>query len=35
MEYEWDEAKRRSNWDKHRVDFSAMEGFEWDSAVIN
>ncbi len=34
MEYEWDEAKRRSNLEKHGVDFSAIEAFEWGSAVI-
>ena len=35
MEYEWDEAKRRDNLVKHRsVDFSDMEAFEWETAVI-
>ena len=34
MEYEWDETKRRSNFDKHEVDFRAMEEFEWDTALI-
>ncbi len=34
MEDEWDEAKRRSNLEKHGVDFSAIEAFEWGSAVI-
>lgn len=33
-EYEWDSAKRRANRAKHRVDFTAMEAFEWDTAVI-
>ena len=32
--YEWDEAKRQSNITKHRVDFAAMEAFEWDTADI-
>ena len=33
MPYEWDEAKRRSNLSKHRVDFEAIHRFEWESAV--
>ena len=32
--YEWDEKKRRSNIAKHRVDFTAMAAFEWDTARI-
>lgn len=32
--YEWDEGKRDANRRKHRVDFSRVEGFDWDSAVI-
>ena len=31
--YEWDEAKRRSNLEKHRVDFRAIYNFEWDTAT--
>ena len=31
--YEWDEAKRRSNLDKHRVDFEAIYRFDWNTAV--
>ncbi|HEY1931819.1 MAG TPA: BrnT family toxin [Acetobacteraceae bacterium] len=34
MEYEWDEAKRRSNLAKHGVDFAQNLEFEWSSAVI-
>ncbi len=34
MEYEWDEAKRLANRAKHRIDFEAVEDFEWDSAHI-
>ena len=34
MEYEWDGPKRRANLEKHRVDFSAIYGFDWDTAVI-
>lgn len=33
-EYEWDEAKRRSNIRKHGVDFTMIEHFEWDSATL-
>ena len=33
LEYEWDEAKRRTNIAKHGVDFTAMESFRWDTAV--
>ncbi len=33
--YEWDEAKRQSNLAKHRVDFTAMADFEWDTAVTS
>lgn len=36
VEYEWDEAKRQDNLTKHRgVDFADMEGFEWETAVID
>ena len=31
--YEWDETKRRSNRSKHRLDFTAIEAFDWDTAV--
>ena len=34
MDYEWDGTKRRANLEKHRVDFSAIYGFDWDTAVI-
>ena len=33
MEYEWDEAKRRSNLAKHGVDFADAQAFAWHSAV--
>ena len=33
MAYEWDEAKRIANLEKHRIDFREMEGFDWDSAT--
>ena len=32
--YEWDETKRRANRAKHRLDFAAIEIFDWDTAVI-
>ena len=32
--YEWDEVKRRSNRTKHGVDFTEMEAFEWDTAIV-
>ena len=31
-EYEWDEAKRLSNIAKHRIDFTAVNQFEWETA---
>ena len=31
---EWDEAKRRSNLEKHDVDFSSLEHFDWSSALL-
>ena len=34
MDLEWDEAKRRGNLAKHRIDFTAIEDFEWETAVI-
>ena len=30
--YEWDEAKRRANRAKHRLDFTAIEAFDWGTA---
>lgn len=33
--YEWDEAKRRENLEKHAIDFAEIGGFEWDDAVYN
>ena len=30
--YEWDEAKRRANRAKHRLDFTAIEVFDWATA---
>ena len=32
--YEWDEAKRRENWEKHGVDFESVQFFGWGTAVI-
>ena len=33
MRYGWDEAKRRENLEKHGVDFIAVHGFEWETAM--
>lgn len=35
MTYEWDEAKSRANLAKHRVDFTEIEFFDWDTAVYS
>ena len=32
MEYEWDESKRLSNLEKHKIDFREMDRFRWDTA---
>ena len=34
MQYEWDSLKRQTNREKHHVDFTEIESFEWDSAVV-
>ena len=34
MNYEWDDKKCNSNLKNHKVDFSAVEGFDWQSALI-
>lgn len=34
MQYEWDEAKRQSNAQKHGIDFAAVETFDWESALV-
>lgn len=34
MPYEWDNAKRSINVTKHGVDFSEIEHFDWDSALV-
>ena len=34
-DYEWDERKRQENEDKHKIDFTAIYEFEWDTAVYN
>jgi hypothetical protein len=33
VDFEWDEAKRRSNLRKHGVDFARVAAFEWATAV--
>ncbi len=35
VRYEWEEAKRKSNIARHGVDFTVMEAFRWDTAIIN
>jgi uncharacterized DUF497 family protein len=32
--YEWNETKRQRNLAKHSVDFSAIESFVWEEAVV-
>ena len=34
MQYEWDEAKRQSNAQKHGIDFATVEAFDWESALV-
>ncbi len=34
MNYEWDDKKCNSNLKKHKVDFSAVGSFDWQSALI-
>jgi uncharacterized DUF497 family protein len=33
--YEWDEAKRIENLEKHGIDFTAAYGFDWSLAIVN
>ena len=33
-DYEWDEGKRKSNLNKHGVDFAAIETFDWETALV-
>ena len=32
MSFEWDEAKRQKNMEKHGIDFTQVETFEWETA---
>ena len=34
MEFEWDEAKRRRNLEKHGVDFAYALEFAWEDALV-
>ena len=34
MSYEWHEVKRRANLATHKIDFKAVEDFEWDTARV-
>ena len=33
-EYEWDDGKRQENWEKHRIDFTAVYDVEWDTRRV-
>jgi uncharacterized DUF497 family protein len=32
--YTWNEAKRELNVERHNIDFSAADDFDWDSAIV-
>ena len=32
--YDWDEAKRAANLEKHRIDFAAAHDFDWNNVTI-
>ena len=34
MKYEWDDVKCQANLEKHRIGFTAIEDFEWETAKI-
>ena len=34
IEYEWDEAKNEANIAAGRLGFDAVDGFEWETAVV-
>ncbi len=34
INYEWDEAKRISNLDLHKLDFADAQEFDWESALV-
>ena len=34
MDYEWDPRKDLFNQNKHGIGFDALQGFDWDSAVV-
>lgn len=33
-DYEWDDAKAAVNLTKHRIDFAAMQTFDWHTAAV-
>lgn len=33
-EYEWDENKRRANWEERHLDFAEVANFDWDNATV-
>lgn len=35
MRYEWDDAKRRLNLAKHRIDFDQVMAFDWTTALVS
>ena len=34
MPYDWDPGKAEANFEKHGVDFDAVEGFDWPRALV-
>ena len=34
MDYDWDEKKRRSNIEKHGLDFADIVRFDWNGALL-
>jgi uncharacterized protein len=34
MEFEWDESKRRANLEKHGLDFSDLDEFDWEHLFV-
>jgi len=34
MKYEWDMKKCKTNFENHKLDFAAIQGFEWGNAVV-
>ena len=34
IDYEWNNTKRKTNLEKHGVDFAVAEGFDWANALV-